>query len=209
MKKYSKFALLVILLITASNLVVAQESDPLALRKIGVGLHVEQLKMHDIVSSQFIPVNKLIFSISPGNGFRLEPSIGFSKSKDEYGDDGYSTISEITGLHFGLGIFGMYQVGPTNIYMGLRTEISNVKDETTYSQTDYNETYLDKMKRFTIGPVLGAEFFFAERFSFGGEVALKNYSTKSEEFYDGNSTNYETKSNFFSTETGLLLRFYF
>ena len=180
-------------------------------KKFGIGLHVEQFKIQDIWSSSFAPVNSIIFTISPSSKWRLEPSISFSNAKDEYSTSSYTPTNTIEGIYFGLGGFGMYQAGKPNIYIGVRIEHAKIKDESKYSDGTTTNIRTDETKRFMIGPTIGAEYFLGKHFSFGGEVALKNYNykTESKETSNPNPTPQENKSNSFSTETGLLLRFDF
>ena len=105
----------------------------------------------------------------------------------------------------------MYQAGKTNLYFGARIEQAKITETSKYSGGGTTDIYTNTTKRFMIGPVVGAEYFLGKHFSFGGEVALKNYSYKIErtDSSNPNPTPQENKSNSFSTETGLLLRFYF
>jgi hypothetical protein len=216
-KKFTTLAVVITMLISATT-TFAQDftevaSDAGDFKKFGLGLHVEQFRLNELMSSYFVPVNKIIFTFSPSNKFRLEPAIGYTKAKETNKDD-FSTYETLqSGIFFGLGGFGMYQAGKTNLYFGIRLEYGTINDEYTSSDT-YGNSYFqnNKTKRFMVGPAVGAEFFFSKHFSFGGEVALKNYTSNTERTDTNNptpNTDDENKSNFFSTETGLLLRFYF
>ena len=214
MKRLLRVSIALIILIFTFQKTFSQETDfetDTELKKFGIGLHIEQFKIQDLWSSSFAPVNNIIFTISPSNKWRLEPSIGFSNAKDEYGSGTYTSTSTIKGIYFGLGGFGMYQAGKTNLYFGARIEQAKIIDESKYSGGGTTNTNTNTTKRFMIGPVIGAEYFLGKHFSFGGEVALKNYSYKTESIDSSNPnpTPQENESNSFSTETGLLLRFYF
>lgn len=210
-------AVIITVLITASTSFAqeftTEDSDQAELAKFGLGLHVEQFRINEIMSSNFVPVNKVIFTISPNNKFRIEPAIGYTKAKETRNDNFGSQETLQSGIFFGVGGFGMYQAGKTNLYFGLRLEYGTINDEYSSSDTNGNSFFSnDKTKRFMVGPAVGAEFFFGKHFSFGGEVALKNYSSNTESTDTNNPTpnpDEENKSNFFTTETGLLLRFYF
>ena len=216
-KNLLSLTVIISVLITASS-TFAQEftpetSDQTDLAKFGIGLHVEQFRINELMSSNFVPVNKIIFTISPSNKFRLEPAIGYTKAKETNKDDFSSYETTQSGVFFGLGGFGMYQAGKTNLYFGLRLEYGTINDEYTMTDTNGNSFFRnEKTKRFMVGPAVGAEFFLGKHFSFGGEVALKNYTANTERTDTNNPTvdpDQENKSNFFSTETGLLVRFYF
>jgi hypothetical protein len=188
-------------------------SDDGDFKKFGLGLHVEQFRLNELMSANFVPVNKILFTITPNNKFRIEPAIGYTKSKDTREDNFFSEETLQSGIFFGVGGFGMYQAGKTNLYFGIRLEYGTINDEYKSSDTNGNSFIRnDKTNRFMVGPAVGAEFFFGKHFSFGGEVALKNYSSKTESTGTNNPApdpDEENKSNFFTTETGLLLRFYF
>ena len=184
---------------------MSQDTDDLQINKFGIGLHVEQFKMIDLMSYDFVPLNKLILSISPSEKFRIEPSIGFSSSKSEEDDDTYNEKDTNSGVFFGIGALGMKQVGSTNIYYGIRFEYGNLTSKN--ESTNYSRTVTSR--RIMVGPVVGAEYFLGKHFSFGGEIALKNYSSKNKFEYSDPDNNFETTGSLFSTESGLLIRFYF
>ena len=170
-----------------------------ALKVFGLGMHIEQFKWTDIAMDISIaPANKIILTITPKSNFRWEPEIGFN-----YLNDKESELKDKS-IHFGIGGFGMYQKGKTNIYGGLRFEYANISDE--YNDWNSGDKQIAKINRLTIGPAIGAEFFFGEHFSFGGEIGLKYVSFKTSGYQ---SDNQNIKSNYITTDSGLLLRFYF
>jgi outer membrane protein with beta-barrel domain len=202
----------IIFMLTLSTTSVFSQDEPneAAFRKFGLGLHIEQFKTQDVMSSTIVPANKLILIMSPSNSFRVEPSIGFSKSQDEFGDTNYNGTQSSKGVYVGLGAFYMYQAGKTNLYFGLRIENGKISDKTEYSNNGYNDFNKTETKRFMFGPTIGAEYFLGRHLSFGGEFSLKNYSSKSTSTSTNNpSPSDENKNKYFSTDTGLLLRFYF
>lgn len=200
-----------ILLVSIATSVFGQEAPKAQeMKKFGFGLHVEQFKTQDIMSSTIVPANKLILVMSPVSNFRVEPSIGFSNSKDEFGDINYSGMQTSKGFYIGIGAFYMYQAGKTNLYFGLRLEHGKIKEEMEYTSNGFSDFSKTETKRFMFAPTLGAEYFLGKHFSFGGEFALKNYSSKSSNTSTNNpAPSDENKNKFFSTDTGLLLRFYF
>ncbi len=172
------------------------------MKVFGMGLHIEQFKMNDLIMDVRAPSNKIILSITPSNNFRIEPEIGFNYINNKTSELKDKSIS------LGLGGFGMYQRGRTNIYGGLRFEYSVFSHEyNQYNGSNIEELKTEKTNRISIGPAIGAEFFFGKHFSIGGEVGIKymNFDTKNTRY-----TNEEnTKQDYISTDTGLLCRFYF
>ncbi|MEN8122387.1 MAG: outer membrane beta-barrel protein [Bacteroidota bacterium] len=184
----------------SNSLTFGQNSDsPKDLKVFGLGMHIEQFKLTDITMDiSTTPANKILLAISPTNHFRLEPEIGFNylNNKEEELKD--------KSIHVGIGVFGMFQKGKTNFYGGIKFEYANISNE--YNDWNTGAKQTTKMKRLTIGPAIGAEFFFGEHFSFGGEIGLKYMNLKSE----NNQFNVEDiKQDYITTDSGLLLRFYF
>lgn len=211
MKSKFSISIVIILMLIATTTVFGQEESTVQeMKKFGFGLHVEQFKTQDIMSSTIMPANKLILVMSPNNSFRVEPSIGFSNSKDEFGDTNFSGTQTSKGIYIGIGAFYMYQAGKTNLYFGLRLEHGKIIEESKYTSNGFKDFNKTETKRFMFAPTLGAEYFFAKHFSFGGEFSLKNYSSKSSYTSTNNpSPSDENDAKYFSTDTGLLLRFYF
>ena len=169
------------------------------MKTFGLGLHVEQFKMGDVYTDfAMSPANKVIFTINATNYLRIEPEVGFNFYNDKDND------LKDQSLHTGIGVFYMFQPGKINIYTGVRFELAQIKEEYQSWQTD--EKYTDKSVRTTFAPAIGAEYFFGKHFSIGGEVALK-YSNLKTKY--GNPDNEDRKRTYFSTDTGVLLRFYF
>ena len=215
MKNKFKTLAVVIIALASATITFGQDTESEAtneMKVFGLGLHVEQFKSQDLWSSSFVPVNKLIFTISPSNKWRLEPSIGYSKANDEYNSgNGYSSTNSIKGFFIGLGGFYMYQAGKTNIYFGLRIEQAKITDEYKYIDSNANsvDTSTSETKRFMFGPTIGAEYFLGKHFSFGGEFSLKKYNLNTTRTSSYDPTPVDSGGDSFSTETGLLLRFYF
>jgi hypothetical protein len=169
------------------------------LKIFGMGMHIEQFKLADITMDiSTAPANKIVFTITPSKNYRLEPEIGFSFLNDKENELKDKSII------LGIGGFGMYQRGKTNIYGGLRFEYANISNE--YNDYNTGDIATEKTNRIAIGPAIGAEYYFGEHFSIGGEIGFKymTLNTKDSQFSDG-----EVKQDFIATDSGLLLRFYF
>ena len=184
-----------------SQLFSQTESSSL-IKPFGIGLHIEQFKLNDIGDLNSSPANKIIFTISPNNSLRLEPEFGFKTGKNKTSDLKNSSI------YMGLGALGMIQRNKLNIYGGLRFEYAIIKWDDGYVYNGTSTKTSQKTNRLTIGPVIGCEYYLGDNFAFGGEVALKYATLKTTK--DPKSTNYkDQESNYFTTDTGLFIRFYF
>ena len=192
-------SLLIIAFFTACISVNAQdetESDNFEIKSFGVGMHVEQFKVSEIFGNNVPdPVAKVKFIFSVPN-FRIEPHFGYASQKDENDDYPYRTIAA------GVGAYYTMLKGKTNIYTGLNFGLAS-----SASKFDLNgETEKFFIKTTSLGPVLGAEYFLGNNFSFGGEVNLMYVKGT-----DGDTINpaNDQVDTVISTNSGLLLRFYF
>ncbi|TLX76185.1 porin family protein [Labilibacter sediminis] len=195
-------SLVVLLLIFASvNTAYGQDvEEKIELKKFGLGLHIEQFKLHELAMDIAIaPANKIVFTITPNNNFRLEPEIGFTQQKDK------ETDLKAKSTQVGIGAYGMLQKGKANFYGGLKLEHASISSEYIHWDTDFKET--EKLKRLAVGPVVGVEYFFGEHFSFGGEVGLKFMDIESTDSQYNEDVN--SNVSYVTTESGLLVRFYF
>ncbi len=197
MKTHSIASIMVVLILClpAINAMGQNGENELEMKKFGLGLHMQQFKISEI-DDLMMPVNKVLFTFNTSEDrFRIEPEIGFVYFTQKYWDD--FNIS-VTGIQLGVGMFGMYQIEKTNIYYGGRFNYGRIK-ESSDAEWFESETY----SVFSVGPALGVEYYFSNHFSIGGEISIK-YKTFSEDdyvdFFD---------EQVISTNTGLMLRFYF
>lgn len=188
-----------ILFYFSSICVYGQSEVPdLELKKFGMGIHIEQFKLTDITSDiELTPANKIVFTITPNKNFRIEPELGFLHHKDKDAELVDKSI------HFGTGIYGMLQKGKTNIYGGIKCEYVKITNE--YEDWNTGEKHTIETKRSSIGPTIGVEYFFGKHFSFGGELGLKFMFLNSND----DRIDEESKQNYSTTDSGLLIRFYF
>lgn len=207
MKKNSFF--LCVLFAASMVITNAQENQNVHLRPVGFGLHIEQFKLNDIYQLNESPANKLIITINPTQNFRIEPEIGFRTSKDK------ETEAKGSAVFLGVGAFGMYQKGNLNIYAGGRIELGFVSSEYVYTSgsSSSGSKRTTDIKRTMFGPALGGEYFFADNFSFGGELSIYYMVWKRTVTPSNSNSNYENDNNDensgFSSNTGLFARFYF
>jgi len=162
----------------------------------GLGLHVEQFKLSDNDLNNS-PANKIIFTINPTKSFRLEPEFGFRFGKNQ--TDNLKNGS----IYLGVGAFGMFQRSKLNIYYGLRFEYAFIQS----SNSSYS-TASETTDRYLVVPAIGCEYYVGENFSLGGEIGLKYASLKSTDDLALASSS-TTKNYYFTTDTGLFIRFYF
>jgi hypothetical protein len=201
MKKFLLTSLVMASLFSVSSNSFGQSAEEQIsdMKVFGMGMHIEQFKLNDIVMDISAPSNKIIFTITPSNNIRIEPEIGFS-----FYNDKENKLKDKT-IHLGLGGFGMYQKGKTNIYGGLRFEYSKFTNEFNNWETDATET--EETNGIGIGPAIGVEYFFSQHFSIGGEIGIKfmNYNTTNSQY----TSEEDSKESLLKTDSGLLLRFYF
>lgn len=183
------------------NQLFSQTESSSIIKPFGIGLHIEQFKLYDIEDLDNAPANKIILVISPNNSFRLEPEFGLKT-----GDDITSDLKN-SSIYWGLGALGMIQHNGINIYGGLRFEYAIIKWEESGSAFDYKKI-TNKSNRIIIGPAIGCEYYLGDNFALGGEVALKYAILKTTK--DPMPSYYkDQESNYFVTDTGLFIRFYF
>jgi hypothetical protein len=190
--------LILVVIITGNAAIMAQTDDnSFTLRTFGLGLHMEQFKWNDLnLDAATPPANKMILTFNVIQNLRIEPVFGFNSYTDkdsERNDNSY---------HIGCGIYGMKLFNRTNIYAGLKLGNTSYKSERKDWNTDAKRT--DKSNLFAIGPGVGCEYFFGKHFSIGGEINLK-YSSYKEKDQDRE----DKGTAVLTTDTGLILRFYF
>jgi hypothetical protein len=185
-------ASLFVLLALSAQMLHAQANG----KKVGVGIDISPLDLFGLYASEGVATldfPSLLLVITPFENFRFEPAIGFFKSKREVDGDTYDSSL----FSAGLGVFYLVPKDDFNLYGGLRA--SYLSGKSTYNEGDeYKST------GFRFAPTIGAEYFFNEHFSIGGEVGLRIASMKSEgEYFETNKTNETALSN------KAALRFYF
>jgi hypothetical protein len=204
--------LLSICTIAGASIYAQSSDDALNLRVFGIGLHAEQYKVSNVISSNYYSAytTTILFPLNLTQHFRLEPEMGVlwmkNKGQDYNGDD-----EEDTSLGFasGLGLFGMFQKGKVNFYAGLRNRLDIGKME---GMSTYNgEPVIDKYTAIKVGPALGFEYFLIDNFSIGGEFGLPvTFSKTKTEYPDiAQRENEESTNQMFNFDSGLFVRAYF
>jgi len=179
------------------------QTDKITLKTFGIGIHVEQFKLSNIDDGgEYLSPNKIIFTFSFKNNFRLEPEIGYRTATDNNSKD------ETSALGFSIGFMGMFQHGRLNFPIGVRIKDDIFTAKSTTTDFSGNTIKLKETTTvFSAGPVVGAEYFLGDNFSVAGEIGLmlSNISSK----HDPSTSGQETDISEFNTDTGLMLRFYF
>ena len=194
-KQLIKIKMILLAILFGYETLNAQANEKLIkLQPIGFGLHIEQFKWSDMEMG-VVPANKIVVTVNTSQNFRIEPEIGYNSMKDKNSD-----LSDKS-IHLGCSLFLMGQRNNTNIYGGLKFGNTTHKDETE----DWQGEKKDKtLKIFSIGPAIGCEYLFGAHFSLGGDISLKYTSCKEQD------TDPEDEGqHYLSTDTGLILRFYF
>ena len=203
MKNYPRrltvFAVTCFLFVTFSN--AQLDGDALHLRIFGIGLHAEQYKISDVITSSFNAYNStVLLPLNLTQHFRVEPEFGVLWMNDK--EDEETSL----GISGGFGLFGMFQKEKVNFYVGIRFLVDALTMDGFYS---YNgESSKEKYRALKTGPALGFEYFLINHFSIGGEFGLRYVSSKTS--YDIPDTELEdSKAEMFNFDSGLFVRAYF
>lgn len=189
-----------------SLFLIAQESEKTntELRKFGIGLYAQQIKLTDVQSSgDLITSPKLILSYNISKSLRIETNLGLQTLKrDDYKSNGY---------HLGLNFLGMFQKEKVNFFYGITTGYDKLKSEETTTSYNGDMKYNIENNRISVGPKMGAEYLLSSFFAIGGEIGLIYYHEKYEQtggnrYYEDNK-DYKTTSWFL--DSGLFVKFYF
>jgi hypothetical protein len=180
----------------------AQENSKMQLPVIGVGLHVEQFKLGDVLNNN-LPANSILLTFNIHNVFRIEPEYGYYSGTDDA--TGASPELKHSSGKFGLGMYYMFQEDNFNFSLGgLYNNYSISSDDYAWAGSGYT-VYTTETKMNGFGPALTGEYFFGKHFSFGGNIALL-FSSKQIKL---STSDNKTTSSLSQTQTGLQARFYF
>jgi hypothetical protein len=197
---------LILFAIINSLFLSAQETENTSteLRKFGIGLYANQLKLTDNQSSgNLITTPKVLLSYNIQRYLRLETNFGLQTLKrDDYKSNGY---------HLGLSCLGMLQKEKVNFTYGIMAGYDNKKIEETTTSLNGVLEYDIENKRISLGPKIGAEYLFSTYFSIGGEIGLVYYNDNYKQ--TGGNRYYEVNDEYTTTswflDSGLFVKFYF
>lgn len=186
-------------------------------RIFGIGVKTFNLFSESSESPYLMPGNKLILTINPHKNFRIQPEIGYARSKYFEKDVNADLIS--VGLTSGIGMYGMWRKEKTNLYAGFKYVLNMSKDdnrEAVYgTYPNYTTTYIKTttvVKTSMYGLVLGGEYFFSRHFSVGTEIGLMAMKMNIDFPTSQSNSSYNQEDiivNSLLTESNLLFRFYF
>lgn len=222
MKNLSLIVILSFVLLSFSSLLYSQEStSEKQTIKVGIGIssafstisiyqyptfYSDQPQLNTAVS---IP---MIFS----SVYKLEPYVSYTSINSERKNDKQTTPDynyEFKGhfLSVGIGIFYVKKIDKTNLHFGARGGYLNSYNEVKSTSFMSDNYYEDKGSGFSITPIIGAEYFFSDNFSLGGEVHFEWSQLNIDEIdkYDGNESKYESKLKRLNTLGYIVVRFYF
>ncbi|MEI6488539.1 MAG: outer membrane beta-barrel protein [Bacteroidota bacterium] len=202
---------------------------------VGLGLNILERVRFNITELSAVAVAKLgvpfghsiFLPISPTKNFRLEPEFGFSSIN--YSSDTAMYVPhtyQVKLYGVGMGIFGQFQKGRANVYLGARFAYHSYeqKEALTYTtkvnsgtQWQKDSSWTDKSSLLLTGtsftPTVGAEWAFSEHFTIGGEIGAMCYFNNNSKYSvtnHGVTTNTKIKGDFqtVSSQSRLVLRFY-
>jgi hypothetical protein len=181
-------------------IVQAQSTDePLILKKFGVGLHAEQYKISNVLTSSYYSAytSTFLMPLNLTQHFRIEPEAGVLWMHDK--DDDATDF----GFSLGVGAFGMLQREKVNVYIGGRfiLDKATVDGAGIFSGDADSETY----RAFKFGPAFGFEYFLSKNFSFGGEIGMR-YTSSKNVVKNPNVDDEISKAEMFNFDSGMYIR---
>lgn len=196
----------------------AQEPDTTAARvdttgkagkgaKFGIGMSLNPAALVIFDEDQlaaFPGFNNFSIPIKTGERTYIEPEFGVFRTSVSTSGGGFSGDASFTNIRVGVGVLmEMQPRGDLRPYIGPRVGINRISSKT--SGGGFEES--SKQTNWFVSGVLGAQYFFSPHFSLGGEVQLTRTSI-------GNPTTEppstsEDKQSFITTQSLLLLRWYF
>mgnify|MGYP002725622000 CR=1 FL=1 len=163
--------------------------------KFGMGFEFHTFPSAFIIGESNITTG--VYFPMESKGYMLEPQISYNSTElEDVYDDSSDYKSTTTNLSLIVGISKLIVKDDLRINVGARFG----KSWSSYEEEDEPDEDFEKI---VLGPVLGAEYFIADNFSFGGECM---YSiTSSEDKEDG----YSRKFTLTQMVPKFIVRFYF
>jgi hypothetical protein len=181
--------------------------------QVGVGIGYEPFRLFSTGSTTFItsagtPVS-LYLPIRTSPALTVEPEFGLFTYSSETTSSGVTTNSSASVVRLGAGILATVASGSsTRIYVGPRIGIYLVKEKTSSSYYATSSTEMSETD-FSVGGSLGAEYFFVETMSLGGEALVTYYSFGEPTYTPSSSMSSGSSRSMFSSNVIFFLRWYF
>lgn len=183
-------------------------SDPINFDKVklgtGGGLGFSVAFYEDYGYYGYSIPTKIVLPIQIFKYFRLEPVLSLSFSKYNDDDEGYDEESKVTNILAGSGIFFTYPIKSTVIVTGARI----AGGTTIVKSSDEDSSRKRSRASLLVEPIIGADYFLSDNFSFGCEISLglvyNGKTTSDDEEYENNSTSFLIR-----TGGTLYFRFYY
>ena len=183
-------------LMCSMNVYSQSEIDQQSKVKIGVGIDIEFTDF-DLYT---LPPTNLILSMDLFNVFRIEPGFGFNY-KEEFEENSLDEKSKQ--YRISLGTYWLINFNKTSTYLGIKFDNVKTKSEFYHIEPGANNS----QNQFRIGPLVGLEYRFVNKFSIGGELVLLHIKTKFH--YADNNNSFESNTKGWKTANSLKFRFYF
>lgn len=135
---------------------------------LGIGLSNASLGASDLSFVETILSPTSIYVPITFAGFRLEPEIGYFRLSADNGE-AESTTSL---FQLGTGVFAIQSAGDNLLYFGGRVGITRQSTSFDFSGDFPGGNEESSVTNFFVGPAVGAEHFFGDRFSLGGEAQV-------------------------------------
>ncbi len=181
--------------------------------QVGVGIGYQPFGLYSISGTSFMAATGLPVSfyvpIRTSPSLTIEPEFGVYAYSSESTSSGVTTDNSASVVRLGAGVLAtVATTSNTRLYVGPRVGVYLVKQKSTYtyyppSTTDMTET------DFTIGGSVGAEYFFVESMSLGGETLLTYYAYGEPTYSSPASTSSTPSRRMFSSNVIFFLRWYF
>ncbi|OQX95237.1 hypothetical protein B6I21_06470 [candidate division KSB1 bacterium 4572_119] len=200
MKKILTILLISICVFAFTSNTMAQTNQVAKKPKIGIGVSISDIKDIYQLFSSGPTAPQIFFPVKFSSSFMIEPGFGYFQVKEEGG----SSESTTSIYSFGIGLFPMNHNGSLTYYYGIRLGLTGGSSKYEYSSGDYTDEEKSTISGYFAAPAVGAEYFFSEHFSLGGEAQFRYITYTEEEDGEDDST-----YTMMGTRTLLFIRWYF
>jgi hypothetical protein len=181
-----------------------QDDNTTQLSKFGIGLDLEKDVNNNFYFYYYFPLtSQLVLTWNINDKFRLEPELSFSLTNYYDGDYDYHNKEKV--LNLGLGGYGLFPKNAVCIFYGIRFNYQFYRRD-----RDSSPDIDSRNMAFSIGPVIGMDYFISRHFSIGSDFKVLYVTELMRNNYDPDDSDIEESSyKNMSTIAGLRFRFYF